>query len=383
MNNSIKQKNIPSNWIQGPIEDFIIDIKDGGTPSRGKPEYFGGGIPWVVIKDIKPKIFSTNETLSQLGVENSSAKVFPAGTVILSFGATIGEVGIAEVDLATKQGISGVLPDIKKMETKYLYFLLQSQKKLLNQMATGSTIKEIRPNVIKKINVLVPPIPEQNKIVDILSSVDEEVERNKLLIKRYEDLKIGILTDFLNSKTEKNKFRRKKLEDLCNFTTGKLNSNKAVEGGEYPFFTCSKETYAIDQYSFDCEAILLAGNNAAGIYSVKHYKGKFDAYQRTYVITIKNEEELDYVFLKEILNTKLNLLKNMSLGSTTKFLTIKLLYNIEVNIPSITEQKRIAKILLLADQNIAGYKILKEKFIELKKGLMSDLLNGKVRTIKI
>lgn len=234
---------------------------------------------------------------------------------------------------------------------------------------------------LKDSELVIPPVREQQNIAEILSAIDTEIERSDRVIKRYDDLKIGILADFLKSKKEKTKFKREKLEDLCNFTTGKLNSNKAVDGGEYPFFTCSKETYAIDQYSFDCEAILLAGNNAAGIYSVKHYKGKFDAYQRTYVITVKNEEELDYVFLKEILNAKLNLLKNMSLGSTTKFLTIKLLYNIEVNIPSITEQKRIAKILLLIDQNIRGYKVLKREFMKLKKGLTADLLSGKVRTI--
>jgi len=72
------------------------------------------------------------------------------------------------------------------------------------------------------------------------------------------------------------------LGDVVEFRTGKLDSNQAVDYGEYPFFTCSPETLQIDRFSFDTEAVLLAGNNANAIYPVKYYKGKFDAYQRTY-----------------------------------------------------------------------------------------------------
>lgn len=89
------------------------------------------------------------------------------------------------------------------------------------------------------------------------------------------------------------------LGELINFTTGKLNSNAAVVDGEYPFFTCSPETLSIDTYAFDCKAILLAGNNANGQYPIKIYSGKFNAYQRTYVITPKNHKkvDLDYIIL--------------------------------------------------------------------------------------
>lgn len=74
------------------------------------------------------------------------------------------------------------------------------------------------------------------------------------------------------------------LGDIVDFRTGKLDSNAATEGGLYPFFTCSPNTLEINQYTFDTEAVLLAGNNANGVFPVKYYNGKFDAYQRTYVI---------------------------------------------------------------------------------------------------
>ena len=99
-----------------------------------------------------------------------------------------------------------------------------------------------------------------------------------------------------------------------------MDSNAAVEGGKYPFFTCARETSAIDDYAFDCEALLLAGNNANADYSVKHYKGRFNAYQRTYVITI-NESALTYAYARLVLEYLLGDLKRFSKGTNTKYLT--------------------------------------------------------------
>jgi type I restriction enzyme, S subunit len=76
-----------------------------------------------------------------------------------------------------------------------------------------------------------------------------------------------------------------KLSEIVNFKTGRLDSNQADDGGSYPFFTCSPATLAINTYAFDDEVVLLAGNNANGVFTVKYYEGKFNAYQRTYVIT--------------------------------------------------------------------------------------------------
>jgi type I restriction enzyme S subunit len=86
------------------------------------------------------------------------------------------------------------------------------------------------------------------------------------------------------------------------------------------FFTCSKETFWIDHYAFDTEAILLSGNNAQAIYSVKHYKGKFNAYQGTYVITVKDTARISYRFLSQMLSRSLERLRVISIGSSTKYL---------------------------------------------------------------
>ena len=139
--------------------------------------------------------------------------------------------------------------------------------------------------------------------------------------------------------------RSKTLGELVTIKTGKLNANAAVEGGKYPFFTCSKEIFAIDDFAFDCEAILLAGNNAVGDFNVKHYKGKFNAYQRTYVITINDENEILYPFLYLQIQLALKRFKEQSVGAGTKFLKIGMINELPISVLNLEEQKRIVAIL--------------------------------------
>jgi type I restriction enzyme, S subunit len=150
----------------------------------------------------------------------------------------------------------------------------------------------------------------------------------------------------------KNKYRKVKLGDVANFQTGKLNSNAAKKDGIYPFFTCSPETFRIDYYVFDADAILLAGNNANGVFPIKRFTGKFNAYQRTYVITIKDKEKIDINYLFYLLGKSLNFLQNTSQGSTTKFLTLSILKNLELLLPPLSGQHRIANILSSFDNKI-------------------------------
>ena len=142
------------------------------------------------------------------------------------------------------------------------------------------------------------------------------------------------------------------LQDVAEFKTGKLNSNAANENGEYPFFTCSPETLKINEYAFDCEALLLAGNNAEGNFALKYYNGKFNAYQRTYVITVHDPKRITYKFLFYNLKTQLKELQNISAGSATKFLTMSIINEIELKLPPLEEQKAIASVLSSLDDKI-------------------------------
>ena len=151
-----------------------------------------------------------------------------------------------------------------------------------------------------------------------------------------------------------------KLGDIAKFTTGKLNSNAAQDYGNYTFFTCGPEALKIDDYAFDTEAIILAGNNADGNFHIQHFKGKFNAYQRTYVIESSDENKVYTKYLYYALKTCLLHFKQISQGSATKFLTAKILNSFELPIPEIEIQKKIAGTLGNLDKKIKTNEAINE-----------------------
>lgn len=160
------------------------------------------------------------------------------------------------------------------------------------------------------------------------------------------------------------RWEKVKLGNIVSFKTGKLNSNAATPNGTYPFFTCAQETFRTDTYSFDTEAVLLGGNNANGIYPLKYYKGKFDAYQRTYVIRSLDNNKLNNKYLYFALRPKLDYLQSLSTGVTTKFLTLSILNEFELELPPLPPQRKIASILSayddLIENNTRRIQILEE-----------------------
>ena len=142
-----------------------------------------------------------------------------------------------------------------------------------------------------------------------------------------------------------------KLGALVNVSTGRLDSNAAEVDGRYPYFTCAPLPLKINSYAFDCPAILLAGNNANGIFHLNKYSGKFNAYQRTYVLTLKDDSILDFIFYS--LKLYLKRLQSLSQGTATKFLTKRIIETIPIALPkSLEEQQSIAKILSDLDSKI-------------------------------
>ena len=164
---------------------------------------------------------------------------------------------------------------------KYLHMAyLSGVTEGMQSHSTG--IRNLDGDAYKAIKIILPPLPEQQRIVNILDEAFDGIATAKANTEKNMQNARALFESHLNSIDAK----KVPLGDLVKITTGKLDANAAVEDGRYPFFTCSREIFAIDNFAFDCEAILLAGNNAVGDFNVKHYKGKFNAYQRTYVITV-------------------------------------------------------------------------------------------------
>ena len=184
-----------------------------------------------------------------------------------------------------------------------------------------------------------------------------------------------------------NKWQQVKLNDIVYIKTGKLDSNAAEANGIYPFFTCDPQTLRINSWAYDQEAVLLAGNNASGNYTAKYYNGKFNAYQRTYIICSKNENNLSTRFFAYALNLNLQYLKTISSGATTKFLTLSMLNNLSIPLPPIEVQRKIADVLSayddLIENNRKQIKLLEEAAQRLYKEWFIDLRFPGHETTKI
>lgn len=162
-----------------------------------------------------------------------------------------------------------------------------------------------------------------------------------------------------------------KLKHIAKYPTGKLNSNAATPFGEYPFFTCSHDICRIDQFSYDGEYVLLGGNNATGNFPIFYYNGKFDAYQRTYLIQPINKTQFNTRYLYYAIGLRLKQMQANAAGTATKFLTLPILNNLDIEYFSLPQQEKIASILStyddLIEKNNRKIAILQEMAEELYK----------------
>ncbi|TBW90977.1 restriction endonuclease subunit S [Staphylococcus hominis] len=161
-----------------------------------------------------------------------------------------------------------------------------------------------------------------------------------------------------------------KLGDYVSIRTGKLDANANDKNGKYPFFTCSIKTLRINSFSYDCECVLVAGN---GDLNVKYYNGKFDAYQRTYIIQTKNKNILDTKFLYYCLSKYIDTLRNQSIGGIIKYIKLSNLTEAKIILPNIDLQKRYVEILNLAQTTINKKQQQYKLLVELEESLFIDM----------
>lgn len=161
-----------------------------------------------------------------------------------------------------------------------------------------------------------------------------------------------------------------KLGDYVSIKTGKLDANASKTNGQYPFFTCSIQPLRIDNYSYDCECVLVAGN---GDLNVKYYNGKFDAYQRTYIIESINKKVMNNRYLYYLINSKIEHLRNNSIGGVIKYIKLGNLTNIEFNKIDIQKQEECVNLLDKMQEIIDIRKLQIEKLDELIKSQFVEM----------
>ncbi|EMB3082795.1 TPA: restriction endonuclease subunit S [Providencia rettgeri] len=385
---------VPKGWDIRPLFE-ISKITSGGTPSREKPEYWENGmIPWVRTTEVQNCILNledVQEYISELGLKNSSAKIVPAGTVLLAMigqGKTRGQVALLTFEATTNQNCAAIIFNDDQEPAFYFNFLL-SQYEKIRGMSNSAGQSNLSGALVKLITVPVPPLPEQRKIAKILSTWDKAIATTEKLIATSQQQKKALMQQLLTGKKRlvnpetgkvfEGEWEHQRLASLCTIKTGKKDVNEGNPEGNYPFFTCASEPTKSDNYSYDCEALLIAGNGMLG--KTHYFNGKFEAYQRTYILS--EFIGIDVPFLHQyILYWLMRDIDREKQHGAMPYIKLGLLQNFKVLLPSIAEQQKIAAILSCADQEITALQQKLDALKQEKKALMQQLLTGK-RRVKV
>jgi len=378
MNSSI------DSWSKKCISDLAENIYAGATPNTKIREYWeDGDIPWMSSGEINNEIiYSTQGFITQAGFNKSSTKIVPINSILIALagqGKTRGKVAINKIELCTNQSLAAIVPN-KQIFYKYLYYNLQYRYAELRELSSGDGGRGgLNLRLINGIEIDFPSVYEQKKIAEILTTWDDVIEVQNRLIEDKKKYLESIITQLVNRKIRFNEdtdsWIEKRLSDVCKIETGKLDANAMNPNGRYEFFTCAKENYRIDSYSFDCEALLIAGNGDIG--KVKYYNGKFDAYQRTYVLSNFSE---NITFVKAYMDVKLmKQIVTQKQQGAMPYIKKSTLADFTIFFPNKSVQQKIVEIYNVINNEIS----LLERELEYKKmqkqGLMQQLLTGKIR----
>ncbi|MFA0560842.1 restriction endonuclease subunit S [Vibrio breoganii] len=393
MARELNSSEIPDDWSYGLLDNYA-ERCSGHTPSKSFPEYWDGGIKWISLADSfrldKGLVKETDKEISKLGTENSSAQVHPAGTVVLSRDAGIGKSGVMAEPMAVSQHFIAWKCDINnKIHNWFLYNWLQINKHEFERQAVGSTIKTIGLPYFKKLKIALPPYEEQRKIAKILSTWDKAIATTEKLIETSKQQKKALMQQLLTGKKRlvnpetgkafEGEWEEVKLAKLCKIGTGKKDANEGSIDGIYPFFTCAKQPISSESYSYDFEALLIAGNGDIG--TTHHYKGKFEAYQRTYILSEFKSISVAYLHQWINLCLKRDIDREKQHGAMP-YIKVGMLQNFKVNLGSYAEQKKIASVLTVADKEVELLEAKLAHFKQERKALMQQLLTGK-RRVKV
>lgn len=327
------------------INDICTKITSGGTPKSSTVEFYNPKeVPWLKTGEVNYcRIYDTETYISKEGLAQSSAKLIPENSVIIAMygqGDTAGRVAINKIPLSTNQACCNLIINHKIADYEYVYYALSTLYSKLISLKNGGAQPNLNARIIKEVEIPFPELATQKRIASILSNYDYLIENNYKQIKLLEEAAQRLYkewfiemrfpgyedVEFVDGIPEG--WKIESLTEVSPIVTGKKDANFGVENGKYTFFTCAQEPIKAPSYSFDCDAVILAGN---GDFNVKLYRGKFEAYQRTYVLSPFDSEYL-YLLYYAVKDNMRQLFQGAS-GSTIKFLTKRMLEEIKIYIP--------------------------------------------------
>ncbi len=345
-------------WEKCIIND-LATVVGGGTPDTTLKSYWDGEIQWFTPSEIGKNKFvdASLRTITEDGLNNSSAKLLPPNTILLSSRATIGECSLSLRECTTNQGFQSLIA--KQCNIDFLYYLIQTKKKDLIRNACGSTFLEISANEIRKIKVAVPVQNEQEQIAKLLSLVDERIATQNKIIEKLQSLIKG-LTILLTTQEKPNTTIAQCLE--CHNST--LQESEVSYSGLYKVFGANGLVGYTDIPQMNGDAILII-KDGSGVGATSYAQGKFSVIGTLNYLIPKENYDLRYLyFVLSVFN-----FQPYKTGMAIPHIYFKDYGNAKIYCPPLVEQKRIANILgklenkLIVEQDILASFNLQKQYL--------------------
>lgn len=369
----------------------ICNIQSGGTPSRSCVEYWENGkIPWVKISDIKDKeLNQTEEFITELGVEKSSAKLFPKGTILYSIFATLGEVCILNIDATTNQAIAGLQLTNESVLPDYLYYYLVSKKDFVNYIGRGVAQNNINLKILRNMEIPIPNKEEQERIVLRLNKLNQCISLRKQQLKKLDELVKSRFIEMFGDPVNNSKgLPELTLPELGEFGRGvskhRPRNDPKLLGGKYPliqtgevansnlYITEYESTYS--ELGFKQSKLWQKGTLCITIAAniAKTAILTFDACFPDSVVGFKANDKTNNIFIHYWFSFFQAILEAQAPESAQKNINLKTLSELKIIIPTIDLQNQFAEFVEQTDKLKFEAKEALEKLEILKKALMQE-----------
>ena len=395
-----------SDWKKYKLGD-VAQIIGGGTPSTTKEEYWNGEIGWLTPRDLTGysfKYISKGErNITEEGLKNSSARLMPQGTVLMTSRAPIGYLAIAGDELCTNQGFKSFIVDEVKINNEYLYYLLRSNIDRIKSLGTGSTFAEVSASILKSFEIEIPDLPTQKQIAQILTSLDAKIELNLQMNQTLEAMAQAIFKEWCTSENEEipDGWNVRELAELADVSSSKRIFREEYALSGVPFYRGKEVTQLSNGESISTELfisneryeeikekfgvpqvgeILITSVGTIGSIWLVDNDSPF-YFKDGNVTWIKNyKTQVSGGFIYQWLKTKdaQEQIKSVTIGSTQQALTISALKGLKILIPDeqtvISVAEQLEKINAKRINNINQIHSLAQT----RDTLLSNLMSGNI-----
>lgn len=402
---------IPEDWECARISD-VAKLESGHTPSKREASYWNGSIPWVSLFDTEglqgKEIFETAKMVTEEGINNSSARILPKGTVVFSRTATVGKTTVMGCEMATSQDFANYICG-PKLHNHFLVFLFRNMGRTWKSLMAGSIHNTIYMPVFKALQIILPPLHEQRAIATALSDVDALLGALERLIAKKRDLKQAAMQQLLTGKIRLPGFHGewefKALGDLGSTfggLTGKTKADFGEGSGRYITFMNVMSNVVINCDAFERVKVSPTESQNRVMKGDLLFNGSSETPEEVALCSVLAEDvpnlflnsfcfgfrfreavETHGLFLAYYLRSKLGreMMKSLAQGSTRYNLSKVALLKSLLLLPRMSEQKAIAAVLSDMDAELASLEQRIAKTRTLKQGMMQELLTGRTRLL--